>query len=149
MNACRELAEQMRRDRLTLTSVTDRLQDRLGEVADSDGKTVRDLMAHYASWQRLAVRRIGTLKAGGEINLTDDEVFNPLMLEITRLWSDDEVRWDFDDAFESMVEAISDAPEEACQPDGWAHRYANRMAGSHYPDHLPDLERLASSPASS
>jgi len=145
MHACHELAEKMRRDRLTLTSVTDRLKDRLGEVADSDGKTVRDLMAHYASWQRLAVRRIGTLKAGGEINLTDDEVFNPLMLEITRLWSDDEVRWDFEDAFESMAEAVSNAPEEACQPDGWAYRYADRMAGSHYPDHLPDLERLADS----
>ena len=145
MNACHELAERMRRDRLTLTSVTDRLKDRLSEVADSDGKTVRDLMAHYASWQRLAVRRIGTLKAGGEINLTDDEVFNPLMLEITRLWSDDEVRWDFEDAFESMVEAVSGAPEEACQADGWASRYANRMAGSHYPEHLPGLERLAGS----
>jgi hypothetical protein len=55
------------------------------------------------------------------------------------------VRWDFDDAFESMVEAVSSAPEEACQPDGWAYRYADRMAGSHYPDHLPDLERLADS----
>jgi hypothetical protein len=58
------------------------------------------------------------------------------------------VRWDFEDAFESMVEAVSSAPEEACLPDGWAYRYADRMAGSHYPDHLPDLERLADSPAS-
>jgi hypothetical protein len=145
MNACHELAEQMRRERLTLTSVTDRLQGRLGEVADSDGKTVRDLMAHYASWQRLAVQRIGTLKRGGEVNLIDSEDLNPLMLEITRLWSDDEVRWDFDDAFESMVEAVESSPEEACQLEGWAYRYANRMAGSHYPDHLPDLERLAGS----
>lgn len=90
--------------------------------------------------------RIGALKAGGEVHPVEADDYNALLLAIGRLWSDDEVRWEFDDAFATMLEAVRTSPEEACAEGGWARRYADRMAGSHYGEHLPDLQRLIESP---
>lgn len=145
MSACEQLAEQMRRDRSALTAATDRLRGRMAEVVDPDGMRVRDLMAHYAAWHRVAVRRIGALKAGGEVNPVEADDYNALALATGRLWSDDEIRWEFDDAFQAMLEAVRTSPAEACAEGGWARRYAERMAGSHYAEHLPGLQRLAES----
>ncbi len=69
--------------------------------------------------------------------------YNPLLNMLGRHWSDDEALWEFDDAYRRLVEAVRAAPERECAPDGWAYRYAERTAGSHYVEHLPDLARLA------
>ena len=142
MGARDELIERMVEERRTLTSVTDRLMDRLDEEVGTDGWTVRDLLAHYAAWQRHAIRRMGTLKSGGEIQMLEADDFNPLAMSISRMWSDDEIRYEFEAAFQDLLEVVRDAPEEACVGEEWAVRYADRTAGSHYPEHLPDLERL-------
>jgi hypothetical protein len=142
MGACDAVIERMMEQRRTLTGVTDRLTSRLDEEIGTDGWTVRDLLAHYAAWQRHAIRRMGTLKAGGEIKPIEADDFNPLAMSISRMWSDDEVLWEFEAAFNDLVEVVRSAPEEACVGEGWAIRYADRTAGSHYPEHLPDLARL-------
>jgi hypothetical protein len=53
-----------------------------------------------------------------------------------------EVRFEFDAAFQDLVEVVRGAPEDECVGEGWAFRYADRTAGSHYPEHLPDLQKL-------
>jgi hypothetical protein len=145
MGAQDELIERMMTERRRLTAVTDRLMTRLDEEVGTDGWSVRDLLAHYAAWQRHAIRRMGTLKAGGEIQPIEADDFNPLAMAISRMWSEDEVRWEFEAAFNDLVEVVRSAPEDACVDEGWAIRYADRTAGSHYPEHLPDLERLLDS----
>ena len=142
MGACDQLVERMLEDRRALTAVTDQLSSRLAEEIGTDGWTVRDLLAHYAAWQRHAIRRMGTLRAGGEIQLIEADDFNPLAMSISRMWSDDEVRFEFDAAFQDLVEVVRGAPEDECVGEGWAFRYADRTAGSHYPEHLPDLQKL-------
>ena len=142
MGACDDVVERMLEERRTLTAVTDGLMSRLGEEIGTDGWTVRDALAHYAAWQRHAIRRMGTLRAGGEIQLIEADDFNPLAMAISRMWSDDEVRFEFDSAFEDLVDAVRNAPEDECTGEGWASRYAERTAGSHYPEHLPDLQKL-------
>ena len=129
--------------RSELTSVTDRLRDRLGEAAGGDGVTVRELLVHYAGWQRVAARRIGTRMAGGEVRPIEADDYNPLLNLLGHHWSDDEAMWEFDDAYRRLVEAVRAAPEPECARDGWAYRYAERTARSHYLEHLPDLARLA------
>jgi hypothetical protein len=136
------LIDRMMDERRTLTSVTDRLMSRLDEQIGTDGWSVRDVLAHYAAWQRHAIRRMGTLASGGEIKLIEADDFNPLAMSISRMWSDDEVRYEFDAAFQDLVETVQAAPDEECVGEGWAIRYADRTAGTHYPEHLPDLQRL-------
>jgi hypothetical protein len=131
--------------RARLTAVTDELAERLEEVADSDGMRVRDLLAHFAGWQRVATRRIRTRMAGGETQPIEADDYNPHLLALGRQWADDEVMWEFNDAYETLVTAVRDAPEAECGTDGYVYRYADRTAGTHYPDHLPDLERLVRS----
>lgn len=143
MSAKEELLDLMGAARAELTSVTDGLRDRLGDVATADGMTVREMLVHYAGWQRVAARRIGTRMAGGEVRPIEADEYNPLLNMLGRHWSDDEALWEFDDAYRRLVEAVRAAPERECAPDGWAYRYAERTAGSHYVEHLPDLARLA------
>lgn len=143
MSAREELLDMMGAARSELTSVTDRLRDRLGDAAGGDGVTVRELLVHYAGWQRVAARRIGTRMAGGEVRPIEADDYNPLLNLLGRHWSDDEAVWEFDDAYRRLVEAVRAAPEPECAPDGWAYRYAERTARSHYLEHLPDLARLA------
>ena len=143
MSARDDLLDLMDAARSELTTVTDGLRERLGEVADADGMTVRDLLVHYAGWQRVAARRIGTRLAGGEVRPIEADDYNPLLVTLGRQWSDDEAVWEFDDAYRALVDAVRTAPEAECAPDGWAYRYVERTAGSHYPEHLPDLARLA------
>ena len=143
MSARDDLLGLMDAARAELTTVTDKLRQRLGEVADAGGMTVRDLLVHYAGWQRVAARRIGTRVAGGEVRPIEADDYNPLLAQLGRQWSDDEAVWEFDDAYRAIVEAVRAAPESECTPDGWAYRYAERTGRSHYPDHLPDLARLA------
>lgn len=142
MGARDELIERMMTERSGLTAMTDRLTSRLDEQIGTDGWNVRDLLAHYAAWQRHAIRRMGTLKGGGEIKLIEADDFNPLAMSISRLWSDDEILYEFEAAFQDLVKVVRNAPEEACVGEGWAIRYADRTAGSHYPEHLPDLQAL-------
>jgi hypothetical protein len=139
------LLELMANARSELTAITDQLRGRLGEVADSDGMRVRDLLVHYGGWQRVAARRIGTRMGGGTIQPIEADDYNPHLLALGRQWSDDEALWEFEDAYATLVEAVRTAPEDECAPDGWAYRYAERTAGSHNADHLPDLARLAGS----
>jgi len=139
------LLELMADARSELTAVTDQLRERLGEVADADGMRVRDLLVHYAGWQRVAARRIGTRMAGGTTQPIEADDYNPHLLALGRMWSDDEAIWEFDDAYTTLVDAVRSAPEEECASGGWAYRFAERTAGSHYADHLPDLARLARS----
>ncbi len=61
------LLASMSEARAQLTGITDQLTHRLGDVADSDGMRVRDLLAHFAGWQRVAARRIRTRMADGQI----------------------------------------------------------------------------------
>lgn len=136
------LLERMDEARARLTAITDQLTDRLEEVADADGMRVRDLLAHFAGWQRVATRRIRTRMAGGEIQPIEADEYNPHLLGLGRHWSNDEVVWEFNDAYATLVSAVSNAPEAECGTEGYVYRYADRTAGSHYPDHLPDLERL-------
>jgi len=143
MSAKEGLLDLMGAARAELTSVTDGLRDRLGDVATADGMTVREMLVHYAGWQRVAARRIGTRMAGGEVRPIEADEYNPLLNMLGRHWSDDEALWEFDDAYRRLVEAVRAAPERECAPDGWAYRYAERTAGSHYVEHLPDLARLA------
>jgi hypothetical protein len=143
MSARDELLDLMDVARRELATVTDGLRGRLGEVANADGMTVRDLLVHYAGWQRVAARRIGTRVAGGEVQPIEADDYNPLLAKLGRQWSDDEAVWEFDDAYRALVEAVRAAPEAECLPDGWAYRYAERTARSHYLEHLPDLARLA------
>jgi len=143
MSARDDLLDRMEAARNELTMVTDGLRNRLADVANTDGMTVRDLLVHYAGWQRVAARRIGTRMAGGEVRPIEADDYNPLLDKLGRQWSDDEALWEFDDAYRALVEAVRTAPEPECAPDGWAYRYAERTAGSHYPEHLPDLARLA------
>ena len=145
MGAREELIERMMTERRSLKAVTDRLTSRLDEEVGTDGWKVRDLLAHYAAWQRHAIRRMGTLKSGGEIKLIEADEFNPLAMSISRMWSDDEILYEFDAAFHDLVDVVRNAPEEACMGEGWAIRYADRTAGSHYPEHLPDLQALLES----
>jgi len=143
MSAKEELLDLMGAARDELTSVTNRLRDRLGDIATADGMTVREVLAHYAGWQRVAARRIGTRMTGGEVRPIEADDYNPLLNGLGRQWSDDEALWEFDDAYRTLVEAVRTAPEPECAPDGWAYRYAERTAHSHYTEHLPDLARLA------
>jgi hypothetical protein len=143
MSARDELLDLMEAARRELVKVTDGLRNRLGEVANDDGMTVRDLLVHYAGWQRVAARRIGTRMAGGEVQPIDADDYNPLLAMLGRQWSDDEAVWEFDDAYQRLVDAVRAAPESECGLDGWAYRYAERTARDHYGEHLPDLARLA------
>ena len=128
--------------RTQLTAVTDQLADRLDDVAASDGLRVRDLLAHFAGWQRVAARRIRTRMADGQIQPIEADDYNPHLLALGRQWSDDEVLWEFNDAYAALVIAVHDAPEAECGVDGYVFRFADRTACTHYPDHLPDLGRL-------
>jgi hypothetical protein len=143
MSARDELLDLMDAARRELVTVTDGLRNRLGDVANADGMTVRDLLVHYAGWQRVAVRRIGTRMAGGEVQPIEADDYNPLLAMLGRQWSDDEALWEFNDAYARLVDAVRAAPESECAPDGWAYRYAERTAHDHYGEHLPDLARLA------
>jgi len=136
------LLANMRRARDELTTVTDQLTHRLDAVADSDGMRVRDLLAHFAGWQRVATRRIRTRLADGQTQPIEADDYNPHLLALGRQWSDDEVLWEFDDAYATLVLAVQEAPEAECGEDGFVFRFADRTARTHYPDHLPDLERL-------
>lgn len=49
---------------------------------------------------------------------------------------------EFHDAYATLLAAVTDAPEAEGQPEGYVFRYADRTAGTHYWDHLPDLQRL-------
>lgn len=142
MGACDTLIERMMDERQTLRAVTDRLTSRLDEGIGTDGWSVRDALAHYAAWQRHAIRRMGTLSAGGEIKMIEADDFNPLAMSISRMWSDDEILYEFEAAFQDLVEVVRNAPDDACVGEGWAIRYADRTAGSHYPEHLADLQAL-------
>ena len=142
MSATDDLLDLMGAARDEVTSVTDQLRERLGDIATADGMTVREMLVHYAGWQRVAVRRIGTLMAGGEVRPIDADDYNPLLNGLGSHWTDDEAVWEFDDAYRTLVEAVRTAPEPECAPGGWAYRYAELTAGSHYSDHLPDLARL-------
>lgn len=128
--------------RARLTDVTDQLAHRLDEVADSDGMRVRDLLAHFAGWQRVATRRIRTRMADGQIQPLEADDYNPHLVALSRQWSDDEVLWEFNDAYVTLVSAVRDAPAAECGPEGYAFGFAERTARTHYPDHLPDLEHL-------
>ena len=128
--------------RAQLTAVTDQLAHRLNDIADSDGMRVRDLLAHFAGWQRVATRRIRTRIADGETQPIEADDYNPHLLALSRQWSDDEVVWEFNDAYAALVSAVLDAPEAECVEEGYAFRFADRTARTHYPDHLPDLARL-------
>ena len=143
MSARDKLLDLMGTARRELTAVTDRLRTRLGEVADADGKTVRELLVHFAGWQRVAARRIGTKLTGGETQPIEADDYNPLLSALGAFWTDDEALWEFEDAYARLVEAVRSAPEAECAPEGWAYRWAERTGRSHYPDHLPDLARLA------
>ena len=143
MAAREELLDLMDEARGELTAVTDRLRTRLDEVADADGKTVRELLVHFAGWQRVAARRIGTKLAGGETKPIEADDYNPLLSAIGAFWTNDEALWEFNDAYGRLVDAVRSAPEAECGPEGWAYRWAERTGRSHYPDHLPDLARLA------
>ena len=128
--------------RAQLTSITEQLTHRLDDVADSDGMRVRDLLAHFAGWQRVATRRIRTRMADGQIQPIEADDYNPHLLALGRQWSDDEVIWEFSDAYAALEVAVHDAPEAECGVEGYVFRFADRTARTHYPDHLPDLERL-------
>jgi hypothetical protein len=128
--------------RAQLTAITDQLANRLDDVADSDGMRVRDLLAHFAGWQRVAVRRIRTRMADGQTQAIDADDYNPHLLALGRQWSDDEVMWEFNDAYATLVIAVQDAPEAECGAEGYVFRFADRTARTHYPEHLPDLEHL-------
>lgn len=132
----------MERARTRLTAVTDRLAHRLDDVVDADGMRVRDLLAHFAGWQRVAARRIRTRMGGGQIQSIEADDYNPHLLAQSRQWSDDEVMWEFNDAYATLVSAVRDAPEAECGAQGYAFRFADRTARTHYPEHLPDLEHL-------
>jgi hypothetical protein len=136
------LLSSMAEARAQLTAVTDQLAHRLDDVADSDGMRVRDLLAHFAGWQRVATRRIRTRMADGQIQPIEADDYNPHLLALSRQWSEDEVMWEFNDAYAALVTAVRDAPEAECGAEGYAFRFADRTARTHYPDHLPDLEHL-------
>ena len=139
------LLASMAEARAQLTAVIGQLAHRLDDVADSDGMRVRDLLAHFAGWQRVATRRIRTRMADGQTQPIEADDYNPHLLALGRQWSDDEVLWEFNDAYATLVSAVRDAPEAECGVDGYAFRFADRTARTHYPDHLPDLERLVRS----
>lgn len=145
MGSKEDLLALMASARAELTAVTDALSGRMEKVADADGNRVRDLLVHYAGWQRVGARRIGTRLKGGAIQPIEADDYNPHLLALGRQWSNDEAAWEFEDAYATLVEAVRAAPDEECAPDGWAYRYAERTGGSHYGDHLPDLARLAGS----
>ena len=142
MSARDALLASMSEARAQLTGITDQLTQRFGDVADSDGMRVRDLLAHFAGWQRVAVRRIRTRMADGQIQPIEADDYNPHLLALGRQWSDDEVMWEFNDAYATLVLAVQDAPAAECGVEGYVFRFADRTARMHYPDHLPDLEHL-------
>ena len=137
-----ELLASMGEARAQLTAVTDQLAHRLDDIADSEGMRVRDLLTHFAGWQRVATRRIRTRMAGGQIQPIEADHYNPHLLALSQQWSDDEVMWEFNDAYAALESAVHDAPDAECGVEGYAYRFADRTARTHYPDHLPDLEHL-------
>ena len=142
MSARDALLASMSEARAQLTGITDQLTHRLDDVADSDGMRVRDLLAHFAGWQRVATRRIRTRMADGQIQPIEADDYNPHLLALGRQWSDDEVIWEFNDAYATLEVAVQDAPDAECGVEGYVFRFADRTARTHYPDHLPDLEQL-------
>ena len=80
--------------------------------------------------------------ADGQIQPIEADDYNPHLLGLGRQWSDDEVIWEFNDAYATLEVAVQGAPEAQCGVEGYVFRFADRTARTHYPDHLPDLEQL-------
>ena len=69
--------------------------------------------------------------ADGQIQPIEADDYNAHLLALGRLWCDDEVMWEFNDAYATLVIAVRDAPEAKCGMEGYVFRFADRTARTH------------------
>lgn len=111
------------------------------EAARADGWTLKDVVAHVAAWQRLAVRRLEEIARGEVRERTDTDTFNARVRLETAALSWEAVAAEADEAhraFLAALEAVSPSALEA--NDGWGAFVVTVNGFGHYAEHMRDFE---------
>jgi hypothetical protein len=142
-----QLMEHMRGARAELEAAVRALEGRFDAELDNDWR-VRDVVAHLALWERVAVRKL----TGAPVPFADDlarmepwnlDAFNEGMRERWREHSTTEILDEFRAAHQALLAAVADADDAACAPGGAARQAIDEDGAGHYGAHLPELRAAA------
>jgi hypothetical protein len=142
-----ELLSVMRRGWSDLTTAIETDEPTPDEDA-GDGWRVKDLIAHVALWERMAVRKINgyPLPVGDELadrEPWDLDRFNEVQRD---LWWDVEpsaIRAELDAAHQALVRAVESAPAEKCRVGGNVWTAIDEDGAGHYHWHFAVPDRMA------
>ncbi len=123
------------------------IRDRFG-AADDGGWRPQDAVAHIATWERMATRKIaGTPLPMGEDLATQKpwslNRFNDGMIERCRAWSAAEVLAEVSAAHEALVAAVAGADDASCAPGGKTWTTIDDDGAGHYNKHFPIPDAMA------
>lgn len=140
----------MRSARTELESAVQGLAGRL-DAEVGDGWRVRDVLAHLALWERVAVWKLTGAPVPGAEDLINIEPwsldrFNDTMRERWRARPLTDVLMEFEAAHEALRTAVENAGEDACGPEGTARAVIDQDGTGHYADHLPALKAATAMP---
>lgn len=121
-------------------------EERMNEIALYDAWTIKDFIAHIASWQQNAADRTATLRRGERPAQINVDTINAQVLARYRDTPLDEVRAMEAASFAALEQQVTEASEEELfDPNHFPGRKSSLLsliAGDsydHYPEHLPDV----------
>lgn len=143
-----DLLTRMREGHQEFQAVMARIpDDRMHEIALYDNWTMKDFIAHIASWEQNTADRIAALKRGEKVSSVDVDAMNAQFLVKYRDMPLQEVRDMEAAAFAAMEQQVLNATEEelfdASHFPGRKTGLVTLIAGDsygHYPEHLPDVK---------
>ena len=110
------------------------------EAQRDDGWTLRDVVAHLAAWQRMAVNRLEKLAIGEKVEPPDIDAFNAQVFATAAGQSWAHVLAEAAAARAAFREAVEQLPHEALAAhDGLGAFIVSANGSRHYEEHVDDF----------
>jgi uncharacterized damage-inducible protein DinB len=107
------LLQHYRQTREQLLAAIDGLSDELMTERSLDGWSIKDHLAHLASWDDIRASEVVRISAGHDsawrMTGEQDEAYNSLAHDLRRALSLDQVRWELAASRQRLLDAISSA----------------------------------------
>ena len=110
-----DLLRHYQQTRAALLAVIDGLSDEQMAEPSLDGWSVKDHLAHLATWDEIRGSEVARISAGHasawRMNGEQDAAYNELSYELRRELSAGQARWELETSRQHLLDAISAAPE--------------------------------------